>query len=121
MLQVLEEIIGCGGSTSEEIQVLREENKDQVWAPGADIGKGGRGQESASSQQQNGTEQLEDSKLQEALISLCMVIIENWIGKDQDVTRRFDNITSRICSEHGMPVKTFATLVIEARDKLLKE
>ena len=121
MLQVLEEIIGCGGSTSEEIQVLREGNKDQVWAPGADIEKGGRGQESASSQQQNGTEQLEDSKLQEALISLCMVIIENWIGKDQDVTRRFDNITSRICSEHGMPVKTFATLVIEARDKLLKE
>ncbi|RLN00067.1 hypothetical protein C2845_PM06G30690 [Panicum miliaceum] len=122
--KILQEIIGCG-STSEEIQVVTEENNDQVWAaPGADIEKGdvsqGRGQENASSQQQNGNEQPEDSKVQEALISLCMVIIENWIGKDQDVTRRFDNITSRLCSEQGMPVKTFAPLVTEVCDELLK-
>lgn len=122
MLQILQEIIGCG-STSEEIQVVTEENNDQVWAaPGADIEKGdvsqGRGRENASSQQQNGNEQPEDSKVQEALISLCVVIIENWIGKDQDVTRRFDNITSRLCSEKGMHVKTFAPLVTKVRDEL---
>nr|XP_034588090.1 uncharacterized protein LOC117850373 isoform X2 [Setaria viridis] len=124
MPKVLTEILGCG-STEASTQAGTEENKPRYSAAEADLEGGpalpdNEKKNISSSHCQNGEEH-GDSKLQEALLSLCATVCQKWISTDPDLARRFDEIASKICSEEGKPVVPFTLLVEEAGEILKKK
>lgn len=100
MSQVLAEILGCGW-TGAFTQAGTEANQPRYSATDADLEVGpslhDNGQTSIhSSNQQNG-EQHRDDKLDEVLLSLCATVCQKLIGTDPVLSRRFDEIASKIC------------------------
>jgi hypothetical protein len=127
--QVLKEIVHW--PTTEEKQVVTEINNGGkvLLIEGPDLEQGGvphgndNREESSSTPyyQQKGEQHQGIVELQEALIHLCWAINYEWIYKDQELARQFNEIAAKICSGQGMPGKTFRELVEEAQEKLREE
>lgn len=118
MPQVLKKILR--GHTREETQAVTQvtdqaNNGSQILAAGMDLEQAGisqdNGQENSSTSHQQRREQHQGIiYLQEALIYLCWAIRATWIDRDQDLTRKFNEIVANICSERGIPCKTLGSL-----------
>ncbi|KAF8660966.1 hypothetical protein HU200_057347 [Digitaria exilis] len=119
MPKILTEILGYHEPISQESHASAQANHVKDSAQGADLEKDGapHGQEqedASSSQQQNGAEQHEGIKLQEALISLCHTIPYHW-------ARGFDDLANKVCMEQGIRKRNFYPLLSDAHCLLGKQ
>jgi hypothetical protein len=126
--QVLKEIVHW--LTTAEVQVVTEANNGSkvLLIEGLHLEQGGvlhddnGRQESSSTPHQQKGEQHQGIQLQEALVRLCSAVYNTWILiTDQDLTRQFNEMAAKICSEQGMPEKTFRAIVVQAQEKLREE